>query len=369
MFRRFSMFLVFLCEAANVLPAAFLILACLVANSANAATSYRLVDLGVCTSTGDAAQDVADNGMVGLQQGTSAYIWNNGNLNPPSGVPDGNAQMRINNLGHIAGSNNLNAYIWRDGVTTPLGTLEGGYTFSSGINDSDQVVGVSYCSSINRYRGFLWQNGMMTDIGGFLSYGETRPTDINNAGQIVGSSSVTVTCPDQPFLLENNVMTALSMPSGYTRGTAERISNSGKITGTCYDSSLSKSRAVAWIGGQTYDLGSLAGQSCSSAYGINDLGQVVGSTGQNIVQPAAAFLWDSGQMLNVNNLVLNGKGYVVREALAINNAGEIVGTATYGNQTHAVLLTPVPEPGMFVLFGIGAVSLFGYGWRRRKRGA
>ncbi len=325
-----------------------------------------MTDLGVCTSTNDAAQDVADNGMVGLQQGTRAYVWSNGSLSPAGGVPDGNTQMRINSLGHIAGANNLQAYIWRDGVTTQLGSLEGGYTFSSGINDYDQVVGTSYRSSMNCYRGFLWQNGTMTDIGGFLSKGGTAPTDINNAGQIVGTSSITVSIPDQPFVWQNGTMTQLPLLSGYVRGTASHISDNGNIAGTCYDALLVAQRAEAWISGQSYNLGSLPGEADSWANGINDLGQVVGGTGPNGNQPAQAFLWESGQMYNVNSLLLSGQGYNVNQAFAINDAGQIVGTASYGGQTHAVLLNPLPEPSTLALLGIGTISLTIHAWRRRS---
>jgi hypothetical protein len=52
-------------------------------------------------------------------------------------------------------------------------------------------------------------------------------------------------------------------------------------------------------------------------------------------------------------------------ANGINDAGRIVGC---GNG-HAVLLTPLPEPGTLVLLGIAAISLFAYAWQRRRQAA
>jgi probable HAF family extracellular repeat protein len=355
-----------------VLLAAIVVLTWLVAAQAVAAPSYRLIDLGTCTAANDGAQDITENGLVGLPQNVRAYVWNDGTLNPQGGVHNGNSQVRINDLGHIAGADNLRAYIWRDGVTTSLGTLEGGYTFASGINDSDQVVGTSYCDSILRYRGFLWQNGTMVDIGGFLSNGETRPMDINNAGQIVGSSDAFTSggtaIYEQPFIYKNSAMTQLPILPGYVRGTAESISPAGNIAGTCYDQYMFYGQAMAWIGGQSYNLGLLPGQPSAWASGINDLGQVVGSTGHNSSSLGPAFLWDSGQMYDVNTLILNHAGYQVTEAYSINNAREIVGTSTYAGQTHAVLLMPVPEPSTLVLLGLATISdCLAHAWQRRTK--
>ena len=88
-----------------------LVTGCLVGHL-QAAEGYKVVDLGVCTATNDGAESVTDNGLVGVQLNTYAYVWNNGSLTPAGGVPDGNTQMRINSLGDIAGANNLNAYLW-----------------------------------------------------------------------------------------------------------------------------------------------------------------------------------------------------------------------------------------------------------------
>src|SRR5438445_11042947 len=62
-----------------------------------------------------------------------------------------------------------------------LGTLPGGrVSFAYAINDAGQVVGVSEGGS----GAFLWQNGIMTDLG-TLGGGSASAADINDAARHV----------------------------------------------------------------------------------------------------------------------------------------------------------------------------------------
>jgi hypothetical protein len=52
-----------------------------------------------------------------------------------------------------------------------------------------------------------------------------------------------------------------------------------------------------------------------------------------------AFLYTSGAMIDLNNLVSTASDTQLREATAINDAGQIVGTALIHGVPHAYLLT------------------------------
>ena len=72
-----------------------------------------------------------------------------------------------------------------------LGTLPGDTnSYADGINDKGQVVGES-CNA-SSCRGFIWQNGSMTDLNLLVSPNKNLYVlfggDINNAGHISGAA-------------------------------------------------------------------------------------------------------------------------------------------------------------------------------------
>ena len=93
----------------------------------------------------------------------------------------------INDRGQVVGhsmtaTGQRHAFLWEDGVMTDLGTLPGSTNSNAtGINNRGQVVGGPYFVA-NSPQAFLWQDGEMTDLGG----GWGAANGINNRGQIVG---------------------------------------------------------------------------------------------------------------------------------------------------------------------------------------
>ena len=69
---------------------------------------------------------------------------------------------------------------------TDLGTLGGGYSEATAINEQGQVVGRSTTAS-GEYHGIVWHNGHITDLGS-LGFAWSQVTDINEQGQVVGFS-------------------------------------------------------------------------------------------------------------------------------------------------------------------------------------
>ena len=86
------------------------------------------------------------------------------------------------------------------------------------------------------------------------------------------------------------------------------------------------------------DLGTLGG-TYSTAHDINAAGQVVG-VADNSAGVDRAFLYSNGAMQDLNTLLPAGSGWILREASAINNAGEIVGFGKHNGATRAFLLKP-----------------------------
>jgi len=70
-----------------------------------------------------------------------------------------------------------------------VGHLSGG----SAINDRGQIVGAT--DSSGAARPFLWQDGMMTDLGTLGGGGDSWANNINDLGQVVGAGYTTPSHP------------------------------------------------------------------------------------------------------------------------------------------------------------------------------
>ena len=87
-------------------------------------------------------------------------------------------------------SPNFNAFLWaKSGGTQNLGVLPGdSISEGLGINDEDQVVGVSYPSS----HAFIWQNGTLMDLNTLVAPGSQYllidAQEISDIGVITGEA-------------------------------------------------------------------------------------------------------------------------------------------------------------------------------------
>jgi probable HAF family extracellular repeat protein len=76
----------------------------------------------------------------------------------------------INDAGEIVGggafsSRVFDAYVWRDGAATDVGTLSGDcFSEAIAINSGRQVVGNSVSCDGSKQRAFLWRNGSIVDL-------------------------------------------------------------------------------------------------------------------------------------------------------------------------------------------------------------
>ena len=264
------------------------------------------------------------------------------------------------------------ATLWKDGIPMDLGVLKGQvYSRANGINAMGQVVGYSGLQRDSiESRAFVWssQTGMI-DIG-TLGGAYAQAYAINDAGYITGASQTQGMGPmltthafiyqlPTPPYRRYHQMVDLGVLGGLSSyGTA--INNFNHVVGySTIKTNDDRVHAFWHDGRKMIDLGSLGGpgnrwgSDFSVALGVNNLDQVVGYTylpvfGEMPIQQVA-FLWYQtkggvGNMVNLNTLIdKTGKNYLVTSATAINDNGQIAGSA-YNLQTgdvRAVLLTPI----------------------------
>ena len=139
-------------------------------------------------------------------------------------------------------------------------------------------------------------------------------------------------------------MTQLPSPAGSTADWAWSVNDAGQAVGY---SSVPNQNAFLWSKGVAYNLGTLAGgDGASMARGINRIGQVVGESNfQGEFGPTGlhAMLWvpnatngTTGTMYDLGTLEPDGNS----RAYGVNDAGQVVGTASVGGVLHAFLWTP-----------------------------
>jgi probable HAF family extracellular repeat protein len=228
----------------------------------------------------------------------------------------------------------IHTFLWQNGVMQDIGTL-GGPDAGPGLGGINQrsglVVGASYINSIpNPTTGtptqdpFLWKNGTMIDLG---TLGGTigGATLANNKGQVIGQSNLAGDLISHPFFWDNGVLTDLGTLGG-DQGTANWINDAGAVVGRADRPGSQLFGAFLSKHGVMKDLGTVGSDPCSNARAINSHGQIVGSS-SDCSYPLHAFLWEKGgPMVDLNQLVESGSGFQALIAYNINDRGEIAGT-------------------------------------------
>jgi|SRR5581483_981625 len=348
-----------------------------------------------------------------------AFRWRNGKLIDLATLPGGNNSFTdgINDFGEISGlSENgvidpliggveTRAVLWKHNVGLDLGTLGGNQSFATALNNRHQVVGwalngIPSDNSVwgplgTQQRAFLWQNGVMEDIG---DLGGTNSASyvINDNGQISGVSFIN-TNPDpstgtfaiHPFFYENGVMADMGTLGGtfaepfgmndigdiaghsllkddqivraflWTDGkmhdlgtlggdfsTAYAVNDRREAVGWAFTEDNTTFRAVRWKNGKVLDLGTPNGAPCAAAFSINAEGQIVGSGQTCETDLLHAFLWERGHMTDLNVFVPPELDVTLFEATFIADGGEITVAGSFPNgDVHTFLLVPCKENG------------------------
>lgn len=325
-------------------------------NTTTIASSYNITDLGTLGGPLSVAKDINDSAqIVGYSINNKgerrAFVWDSNKGMQDVGTLGGDFSCAygINDYGQVVGYSVCNygqrrAFVW-DATNSIQNLTQGdGLTEAYSINNFGQVVGLAITPNDKRV-AFIWDstNGMQNI--GIAGEVESSAYAINNSGQVVGYS-VSSDLIVRAFRWDSNKGTQ-ELP-GFL---GSDINIYGHVVGF-YAIPEDHNRAFVWDGSNILDLGTISGDVNlqffdSEANSINNSGLVVGYSDKlldfnQMKWNRRAFICDTlNNMQDLNNLIDPGLDWVLKEAQAINNHGQIVGWGNKGNSQRAFLLTPV----------------------------
>jgi probable HAF family extracellular repeat protein len=261
-------------------------------------TGVAINDSGQMAGTGISYENVQD-------KGTRPILWTRGkakNLGVLSVNADGynvNTVTGMNAAGHVIGwDGNFKSFLWDGFALQELIPLNFDlFSFANAINNKDQIVGRG--DDINGSFSVLWKNGLIQSLGSLDPNPDAFPINeaiaINELEQIIGYE----------FL-----------PVGL--------------------------HAYLWTEGKLTDLGVLGidefGTESSFANAVNNKGQVVGFSSYSesgLPKGNHAFIYQNNTMVDLNILLPLGSDWLLENALAINDNGQITVYGTYSKGTQS----------------------------------
>jgi probable HAF family extracellular repeat protein len=250
------------------------------------------------------------------------------------------------------------AFVWQNGITSPLSTLGGANAVANLINNRGEIVGfaengkVESNCPVGQFKPVVWRGRAIQELPTLKGDPDGGAYSINDSGQIVGTSgSCAPFNPNaQNYMLESHAVlwengAAIDLGSfggtgGFAGNHACAINNRGQVVGHSDVTGDTTTHAFLWTReSKMQPLLPLAGDFASLALNINDRGQVVGSS-FNTDFVFRAFLWENGVMTDLNQLAPDSP-LTLQLASSINAGGEIVGFGqTPDGEVHGFLATP-----------------------------
>ncbi len=291
----------------------------------------------------------------------SAFIWSleggTSVLPVTNSLPNAYASA-LNDAGQVAGyfsgqffgSTNV-AFSWSaSGGLVLLGSIGGNSVQPLAMNSSGQIVGVAEDNSgYSIRRPFTWTASTGIKILGGTSLFDPSgwALAVNGLGQLAGYRSAGLNL--QAYLwATNGVPTALGFLPGDTSSQANGINDPGTVVGQSWGGT-NGTRAFLWNAQTGLSLipvppaFSNGSKTSVNVKSINNAGVAVGNAAAPGNALPQAWAWAGGAMTNLNDLIPSNSGWVLSDAFAVNNSGQIAGSGYFLGQGQPFLLLP-PQP-------------------------
>ena len=244
----------------------------------------------------------------------------------------------MRDLGTLGRGFSEKAFLYSDSVMRRNGEFDSRNSVGYALNSRADVTGVAAFGPGLRHAFLVRSDGEAVDLG-TLGGLQSAGYDVNDAGQIAGTSKIGETNAEHAFLYADGRMQDLGTLGGNASG-GRAINVHGHVVGWA-DTDASRTHAFLYSGGLMKDIDVFDGP-ISEAHGINAADWVVGLAVFPGYTAPHGFVHDGTSLRDLNDLLIDGGRWEITEALDINDAGQIVGSARIGSgaAAHAVLLTP-----------------------------
>jgi probable HAF family extracellular repeat protein len=239
---------------------------------------------------------------------------------------------------------NGDAVLDEDNFLRVLGALPGDAgSIGNAVNASGEVAGASYPDG-GYGSAFLYKDGNLINIGNFPGGYGAKALGINDLGDVVGEAYL-ANGEEHAFLYRGDAFIDLGTLPGTVSSTGTAVNNAQQVTGYALPANGVYPQAFLWSNGKLIGLGALPTGVDSQANGINSSGEVVGySEVSDPLRPghtiSHGFLYSQSKMHDLNGLIPANSGWVILDAVGINDKGAIAASATLNGIEHALLLQP-----------------------------
>lgn len=237
----------------------------------------------------------------------------------------------INNKGDIAGTiGGSNRWFWPT-VKTASGTIHQYYYYPN-VGRAVSINDVGYGAGNSGETYGLWDY-----VGGTWTPITFPPKSINNKNQIVGRS---ITTPHSAMLYDPNGG-ELNIGTLGKSSVAYDINDAGVVVGWGTSSTGICTTGCGFVYDAIYGMRALP--KLSSAYAMAASVNVSGDAVGNSIDSSGfsrAVLWNNGDVIDLNSRISEHSGWVLTEATAINDNGQIVGIGTLNGISTMYVLTP-----------------------------
>ncbi|MEW6156060.1 MAG: immunoglobulin domain-containing protein [Verrucomicrobiota bacterium] len=273
----------------------------------------------------------------------------------------GAAASAINNAGQIVGSYtdaNGKAFAVELSAASPAPLISSTFnSVATDINENGEVIGFT---ERNGGEGFFLRGNTRYDLLAGLQFNLTIPHRLNERADVVGMQRLSSgTYPyhavvwsgvsNEPMLNPTDIGHPGFFPTGSSvldptnDSVALHVNNRGQVVGTAAVTH-NIYHAFLFENGAMLDLGVLPGFTSSQALAINDAEEIVGSANETISGGGGqdrAFLWTRASgMRDLNSLIAPDSGWILLQAIAINARGQIAAIGQRDGSKRPVLLSP-----------------------------